>query len=135
MVLEKTLSIIKPDINKISLVREIIDILEREGLKIVGMKIIRLTPKQAQAFYQEHQQKPFFEDMVKFMCSGPVVIMCLEGENAVKLNREIMGATDPKKAREGTIRKIYGKNIDANAIHGSDSPQAAEREIEFFNKL
>ncbi|CAG8605839.1 7542_t:CDS:1, partial [Ambispora gerdemannii] len=101
-------------------------------LKIVGMKMLRLTLPQAQNFYQEHQAKPFFADMVHFMCSAPVVIMCLEGENAIKLNREIMGVTNPQAAQVGTIRKIYGASIGANAVHGSDSPHAAEREINFF---
>ena len=99
------------------------------------MKMVRLTPQLAKNFYQEHSAKPFFKGMTEFMCSSPVVAICLEGENAIKLNREIMGATDPKEAKEGTIRKIYGKSIDnANAVHGSDSPQAAEREINLFFK-
>jgi nucleoside-diphosphate kinase len=98
------------------------------------MKIMYITLEQATIFYQEHQTKPFFKDMIKFMCSSPVIIMCLEGENAIKLNREIMGATNPQEAKAGTIRKIYGKSIDANAIHGSDSPQAAERELNLFFK-
>jgi nucleoside-diphosphate kinase len=132
MPLEKTLSIIKPDISKLNLIGEVINILEKKGLKIVGMKMVKLTPRKAEVFYQEHREKPFFKDMVKFMCSSPVVVMCLEGENAIKLNREVMGATDPREAKEGTIRKIYGKNIDNNAAHGSDSPQAAEREIKLF---
>ena len=97
--------------------------------------MIRLTPQLAETFYQEHRTKPFFKGMTEFMCSSPVVIICLQGENAIKLNREIMGATDPKEAKEGTIRKIYGESIDnANAVHGSDSPQAAEREIKLFFK-
>jgi nucleoside-diphosphate kinase len=99
------------------------------------MKIVRLTPQLAETFYQEHSAKPFFKGMTEFMCSSPVVVMCLEGENAIKLNREIMGATNPQEAKEGTIRKIYGKNIDKNAVHGSDSPEAAKREIDLlFNK-
>ena len=132
MSIERTLSIIKPDISELSSVWEIIKMLEKNGLKIVGMKITQLVPSQAKVFYQEHQKRDFFPSLIKFMCSGPVVIMCLEGENAIKLNREIMGATNPQEAQEGTIRKIYGKNIENNAIHGSDSPQAAEREINFF---
>lgn len=131
---QKTLSIIKPDISKISLIGEIINIFEKKGLKIVGMKMVQLTSQQAENFYQEHQARPFFGEMVKFMCSSPVVIMCLEGENAIKLNREIMGATNPQEAKVGTIRRTYGESIGTNAVHGSDSPQAAEREINFFFK-
>ncbi|MCE8159078.1 MAG: nucleoside-diphosphate kinase [Candidatus Moeniiplasma glomeromycotorum] len=131
---QKTLSIIKPDISKISLIGEIINIFEKKGLKVVGMKMIQLTSQQAENFYQEHQTRPFFGEMVKFMCSSPVVVMCLEGENAIKLNREIMGATNPQEAKVGTIRRTYGENIGANAVHGSDSPQAAEREINLFFK-
>lgn len=96
--------------------------------------MIQLTSQQAENFYQEHQTRPFFGEMVKFMCSSPVVVMCLEGENAIKLNREIMGATNPQEAKVGTIRRTYGENIGANAVHGSDSPQAAEREINLFFK-
>jgi nucleoside-diphosphate kinase len=131
---QRTLSIIKPDISKVSLIGEVISILEKKGLKIVGMKMVQLTPQQAETFYHEHRAKPFFEKMTKFMCSSPVVIMCLEGENAIQLNREIMGATDPQMAKVRTIRRTYGESIDANAVHGSDSSQAAEREINFFFK-
>ena len=126
MLRQKTLSIIKPDTSKINLIGEIINILEKKGLKVVGMKMIQLTSQQAETFYQEHQTRPFFGEMVKFMCSSPVVVMCLEGENAIKLNREIMGATNPQEAKVGTIRRTYGESIGANAVHGSDSPQAAE---------
>ena len=140
MSIERTLSIIKPDIiknpNWWKITGEIIKIFEKHGLKVVGMKMVRLTPQLAKNFYDEHKTKPFFEKMIEFMCSLPVVVICLEGENAIKLNREIMGATDPKEAKEGTIRKIYGKSIDnANAVHGSDSSEAAKREINLlFNK-
>jgi len=96
------------------------------------MKITQLTSSQAETFYQEHKEKFFFKDVIKFMCSSPIVVMCLEGENSIKLNREIMGATNPQEAKVGTIRRTYGESLDANAIHGSDSPQAAEREISFF---
>jgi nucleoside-diphosphate kinase len=130
----KTLSIIKPDIVKKNLIGEVINFLEKKGLTIIGMKMVHLTIQQAKKFYQEHRNRSFFEGMVKFMCSSPVVVMCLEGENAIKFNREIMGATDPQEAQEGTIRRIYGENIETNAVHGSDSPQAAEREIKFFFK-
>jgi nucleoside-diphosphate kinase len=96
------------------------------------MKMFHLTPEQAKNFYQEHEDKPFFLDIVKFMCSSPVVVLCLQGENAIKFNREIIGTTNPKEAQSGTIRKIFGESIDANAVHGSDSAEAAEREIDFF---
>ena len=132
---ERTLSIIKPDVIKKNQIGEIINFLEKKGLKIVGMKMVHLTPQLAEFFYQEHNTKVFFKGITEFMSSSPVVVICLEGENAIKLNREIMGTTDPKQAQEGTIRKIYGKSIDnANAVHGSDSPQAAKREINLFFK-
>ena len=135
MHLERTLSIIKPDVIKKNQIGEIINFLEKRGLKIVGMKMVHLTPQLAETFYQEHNTKAFFKGMTEFMSSSPVVVICLEGENAIKLNREIMGATDPKQAREGTIRKIYGVSIDnANAVHGSDSAEAATREIKLFFK-
>jgi nucleoside-diphosphate kinase len=134
MSLEKTLSIFKPDIVKKNLIGEIIDIFEKKNLKIMAMKMIRLTPQQTEKFYEEHKDKPFFKEMVKFMTSSPVVIICLEGENAIKLNREIMGTTNPLEAKVGTIRRTYGENIDNNAVHGSDSPESAKREIKFFFK-
>jgi len=134
MSLEKTLSIFKPDIVKKNLIGEIIDIFEKKNLKIMAMKMIRLTPQQTEKFYEEHKDKPFFKGMVKFMSSSPVVIICLEGENAIKLNREIMGATNPLEAKVGTIRRTYGENIDNNAVHGSDSPESAKREIKLFFK-
>jgi nucleoside-diphosphate kinase len=135
MPIERTLSIIKPDVIKKNQIGEIINFLEKKGLKIVGMKMVRLTPQLAETFYQEHQTKPFFKGMIEFMCNSPVVVICLEGESAIQLNREIMGATNPQEAKIGTIRRIYGKSIDnANAVHGSDSPQAAEREINLFFK-
>ena len=132
MILEKTLIIIKPDIKEIGLVKEIINILESKKLEIVEMKIVQLTSKKAEDFYQEHKGKDWFKKMIKFMCSYPVVVMCLKGVDAIKISREIIGATNPQEAEIGTIRKIYGKSIDNNAIHGSDSQQAAEREIKFF---
>ena len=134
MPIERTLSIIKPDAIKKNLIVKIINIFEKKGLRIVGIKMVRLTKQLAEKFYQEHSTKPFFGGMIDFMCSSPVVVLCLEGENAIKLNREIMGATDPKQAEEGTIRGIYGDNIDNNVVHGSDSPQAATREIDLFFK-
>lgn len=132
MTIEKTLAIIKPNITNKSLIGEIINIWEKKGLRIVGMKMVHLTPYEAQSFYKEHEEKPFFESMVNFMCSDSVVVVCLEGENAIKVNREIMGTTNPQEAGEGTIRKIFGESIEANAIHGSDSFQSAQWEIKFF---
>ena len=134
MHLEKTLSIFKPDIIQKNLIGEIINIFEKKKLKIVAMKMLRLTSQQTEKFYEEHKERPFFKEVVEFMSSSPVVIICLEGENAIKLNREIMGATNPLDAKEGTIRKDYGESIDNNAVHGSDSPEAAEREIKLFFK-
>jgi nucleoside-diphosphate kinase len=96
------------------------------------MKMVHLTTYEARSFYKEHEKKPFFESVVNFMCNEPVVVVCLEGENAIKVNREIMGTTNPKEAREGTIRKIFGESIEANAVHGSDSFQSAQREINYF---
>ena len=134
MPLEKTLSIFKPDIIQKNLIGEIIDKFEKKKLKIVAMKMLCLTSEQTEKFYEEHKDKPFFKGMVKFMSSSPVVIICLEGENAIKLNREIMGATNPLEAKVGTIRRTYGENIDNNAVHGSDSPESAKREIKLFFK-
>jgi nucleoside-diphosphate kinase len=135
MSIERTLSIIKPDITKKNQIGEIINVFEKKGLRIAGMKIVRLTPQLAETFYQEHKTKAFFQGMVEFISSLPVVVICLEGENAIKLNREIMGATNPLEAKVGTIRRTYGESIDnANAVHGSDSPEAAEREIKLFFK-
>src|SRR3954470_5433153 len=135
MSIERTLSIIKPDITKKNQIGEIINVFEKKGLRIAGIKMVRLTPQLAKNFYQEHQGRDFFLAMIKFMCSEPVVIMCLEGENAIKLNREIMGATNPLEAKVGTIRRTYGESIDnANAVHGSDSPEAAKREINLIFK-
>jgi len=132
MPIEKTLSIIKPDITKKNQIGEIINIFQKKGLRIAGMKMVRLTPQLAESFYQEHNTKPFFKEMTQFICSSPVVVICLEGENAIKLNREIMGATNPLEAKVGTIRRTYGESIGNNAVHGSDSSQAAEREIKLL---
>ena len=133
MPIERTLSIIKPDVTKKNQIGEIINVFEKKGLRIAGTKMVRLTPQLAEIFYQEHSSKPFFKGMTKFISSSPVVVICLEGENAIKLNREIMGATDPQAAKVGTIRRTYGESIDnANAVHGSDSPEAAKREIGLF---
>src|SRR4051794_40249572 len=135
MSIERTLSIIKPDVTKKNQIGEIINVFEKKGLRIVGMKMVNLTPQLAENFYQEHSKKLFFKGMTEFMCSSPVVVICLEGENAIQLNREIMGATNPLEAKVGTIRRTYGESIDnANAVHGSDSPEAAKREINLIFK-
>ena len=133
---EKTLVIIKPDIiknpNWWKITGEIIKLFEKQGLKMVRMKMVRLTPQLAKNFYQEHSARPFFKGMTEFMASSPVVVICWAGPQAIKLSREIIGATNPVEAETGTIRKIFGTSIEANAVHGSDSPSAAEREINFF---
>jgi len=132
MAVERTLSIIKPDATERNLTGTINKRLEDAGLRIVAQKRLRLTVPQAQEFYAVHKDRPFYNDLVNFMTSGPVVVQVLEGENAIEKNREIMGATDPKKAEAGTIRADFAQNIEANAVHGSDSPATAEGEIKFF---
>lgn len=130
--MERTLSIIKPDATERNITGLVNAMIEASGLRIVGQKRIRLTKEQAEEFYQEHQDKVFFPSMIQQMISGPVVVQVLEGENAIKHYREIMGATNPAVAEEGTIRKTYALSIDKNTVHGSDSPESAAREIEFF---
>lgn len=132
MAMEKTLAIIKPDALEKGIVGEVCKRMEDGGLKIIGMKMLKLTPKRAEGFYAVHQGKPFFANLVKFMSSGPCVVICLEGENAIKRWRDIMGATDPEKASPGTIRKDFGADIEKNAIHGSDSPETARFEVSYF---
>ena len=132
MSLQRTLSIIKPDAVKKNVIGEIISRFESNGLKIVAAKLIHLNDELASGFYAEHEGRPFFEDLKKFMTSGPVFVQVLEGENAISLNRELMGNTDPKQAAPGTIRADYANSIDANAVHGSDSPESAAREINYF---
>ncbi len=129
---ERTLSIIKPDATRRNLTGKINARFEERGLRIIAQKRLQLTPSQAEQFYAVHRARPFFAGLVKFMCSGPIVAQVLEGENAVALNREIMGATDPKKAAPGTIRKEFAEDIEANSVHGSDSPENAAAEIAFF---
>lgn len=129
---ERTLSIIKPDAVKKNVVGKIIDRFESNGLKIAAMRKLVLSEKNAMDFYAIHKERPFFRDLVSFMTSGPVVVMVLEGENAVKKNRDLMGETDPKKAAKGTIRADFADSIDANAVHGSDSLENAKNEIAFF---
>jgi nucleoside-diphosphate kinase len=132
MSLQRTLSIIKPDAVKKNVIGEIISRFESNGLKLVAAKLIHLNDELASGFYAEHEGRPFFEDLKKFMTSGPVFVQVLEGENAISLNRELMGNTDPKEAAPGTIRADYANSIDANAVHGSDSPESAAREINYF---
>ena len=132
--LEKTLSIIKPDAVERNLEDKIQEILVKKGLTIKDKKKVKISKEEASEFYKVHQTKPFYDELCSYLSSGPIVVMILEGENAVLNNREIMGATDPKKAEEGTIRKLYGLSIDKNSVHGSDSPENAKKEIEFFFK-
>ncbi len=135
MAIEQTLSIIKPDAIGKNHIGKIIDRFEAQGLRVVAAKMIHLSKEKAEGFYAVHKERPFFNDLVKFMTTGPVLVMVLEGENAMLKNREIMGATDPKKAAPGTIRADFASGIDENAVHGSDSLENAKIEIEyFFNK-
>ena len=132
MALERTFSIIKPDATRRNITGKVAARLEEGGLRIVGQKRINMTREQAEGFYAVHKERPFFNDLVAFMTSGPVVVQVLEGENAVARNREIMGATNPADAAEGTIRKDFAESIEANSVHGSDSPENARIEIDFF---
>lgn len=131
-ILEKTLSIIKPDAVSKNVIGKIVDRFESNGLRIAAMKKIQLSAADAGKFYEVHAQRPFFGELVEFMTSGPVVVMVLEGKDAVAANRALMGATDPKEAAAGTIRADFAQSIDANAVHGSDSLENAEKEIAFF---
>jgi nucleoside-diphosphate kinase len=130
--MQRTLSIIKPDAVAKNVIGKIVDRFESNGLKIAAMKKIKLSDEVAAGFYAEHKERGFFKDLVSFMTSGPVVVMVLEGENAIAKNRDLMGATNPKEAAAGTIRADFAESIDANAVHGSDSEAAAAREISFF---
>lgn len=130
--MEQTLSIIKPDAVKKGVIGKIVQRFEDNGLRIVAMKKLQLSKSDAQGFYAVHKERPFFKDLVEFMISGPVVVMVLEGNNAVAKNRELMGATNPKEATKGTIRADFAESIDANAVHGSDSLENAKIEIAFF---
>ena len=132
--LEQTLSIIKPDAVKRNLESEIKSFFEKNNLKILKSKKVKISKEEASEFYKVHQTKPFYNDLCNYLSSGPIVVMILEGENAVLKNRELMGATDPTKAAEGTIRKMYGVSIDKNSVHGSDSVENAIIEINFFFK-
>lgn len=132
MAYEKTFSIVKPNAMKKNCLGDIMSMFEANGLKIAGAKIAVLSKSKAEEFYAEHKARPFFGELVTFMTSGPVLLMCLAGENAVAKNREIMGATDPKKATPGTIRFKFGDSVGENAVHGSDSVQSADRELALF---
>ena len=132
--IEKTLSIIKPDAVERNLVEKIKDIFSKNKLSILDTKKIHITKDEASEFYKVHQSKPFYNDLCTYLSSGPIVVMVLEGENAVASYRKLMGATNPKDAEENTIRKLYGISIDKNSVHGSDSPINAKKEIEFFFK-
>src|SRR5215468_9087141 len=132
MAVERTLSIIKPDAVAKNVIGEIYSRFERAGLRVVAAKMTWLAKPDAEGFYAVHRGRPFFNDLVEFMTSGPVMIQVLEGENAIARNRDLMGATDPKKAASGTIRADFAQSIDANAVHGSDAPETAKVEIEYF---
>ena len=132
MAIEQTLSIIKPDAVAKNVIGEIYLRFEKAGLKIIKAQMIHLSKEEAEGFYEVHKERPFFNDLVKFMISGPVMIQALEGENAVLMNRELMGATNPKEADAGTIRADFADSIDANAVHGSDSLENAKIEIDYF---
>jgi nucleoside-diphosphate kinase len=132
MAIERTFSIIKPDATRRNITGKIVSCFEEGGLRVVAQKRIHMTEQQAKDFYAVHKERPFYNDLVSFMISGPVVVQVLEGENAVERNREIMGATNPKDADEGTVRKLYAESIEANSVHGSDSPENAKIEINFF---
>lgn len=132
MAVERTLSIIKPDAVAKNVIGEIIARFEKANLQVVAAKMLHLSREQAEGFYAEHKERPFFGDLVDFMTSGPVVVQVLEGENAISQNRDLMGATNPKEAAAGTIRADFANSIDANAVHGSDSAASAEREVAYF---
>ena len=132
MALERTFSIIKPDAVAKNIIGKIYSRFEKAGLKIIASKMLHMSKEQAEGFYAVHKDRPFFNDLVAFMTSGPVMVQALEGENAIALNREIMGATNPAEAAEGTIRRDFAVSIDENAVHGSDGPDTAKAEIAYF---
>jgi len=132
MAVTRTFSIIKPDATRRNLTGAVTKMLEEAGLRVVASKRIRMSRDQAEGFYAVHKERPFFKDLCTFMTSGPVVVQVLEGENAVLRNREVMGATNPEQAAEGTIRKVYAESIEANSVHGSDSDENAKTEIDYF---
>lgn len=130
--IERTLSILKPDALRNRHIGGIISRFEDSGLRVVGIKMVKLTPEQASQFYNIHRERPFFPELTKYMSSGPIIVLALEGDQAISKNRQLMGATDPKKAEKGTIRADFAKSVTENAVHGSDSPEAAKQEIMFF---
>lgn len=132
MALERTFSIIKPDATRRNITGKIIDQIEQAGLRVIASRRVHLTRAQAEGFYDVHQERPFFNDLCDFMTSGPIVVQVLEGENAVAHYREVMGATNPEEAAPGTIRKNFAESIEANSVHGSDSPENAKIEISYF---
>ena len=132
MAIERTLSIVKPDAVAKNLIGDIFSRFEKSGLQIVAVKMIQLTTEDAGGFYSEHEGKPFYDALVEYMCSGALCVQVLEGENAIRVNRSLMGATDPKRADPGTIRADFADSVDANAVHGSDSTESAAREIAYF---
>ncbi|MBF0134882.1 MAG: nucleoside-diphosphate kinase [Magnetococcus sp. DMHC-1] len=132
MAIERTFSIIKPDAVAKNVIGQIVARFEAAGLRIVASRMVHLSPAQAGAFYAVHKGRPFYDELVAYMCSGPIVAQILEGENAIKKNREVMGATDPKKAAPGTIRADFASDVSANAVHGSDAPETAAQEMAFF---
>ena len=132
--LEQTLSIIKPDAVERNLENEIKSFFEKNGIRIIKSKKVKITKDEASKFYKVHESKPFYADLCNYLSSGPIVVMILEGDSAISKNRELMGATDPSKAEEGTLRKKYGLSIDKNSVHGSDSQENAKKEINFFFK-
>jgi len=132
MAFERTLSIIKPDAVKRNAIGQILSRFEGAGLRIVAARMMHLSRAEAEGFYAVHRSRPFFKDLVEFMTSGPVLVQVLEGEDAIAKNRELMGATDPKKAAKGTIRADFAESIDANAVHGSDAPETAHTEVAYF---
>ena len=134
MAVERTLSILKPDALQSGVIGKILTKFEEAGLKPVAMKMLQLTQPQAEGFYAVHRERPFFRSLVQYMTSGPVIVQVLEGENAVARNRDVMGATNPTNAAEGTIRKLFARSIEANSVHGSDSAENARTEIAFFFK-
>lgn len=132
MTIETTLSIVKPDATRRNITGKILTCLEDSGLRVVAQRRLRMSRDQAEAFYAVHKERPFYRDLCNFMTSGPVVVQVLEGEGAVEKHREVMGATDPAEAAPGTIRALHGESIEANSVHGSDSPETAAAEIAFF---
>ncbi len=132
MAVERTLSIIKPDAVRKNLIGRIVARFEEEGLRIAAMRLVHLSRREAEGFYAVHRGRPFFDELCDFMSSGPCVVMVLEGEDAIARNRAIMGATDPARAAEGTLRKLYAESIGQNAVHGSDAPETARTEIAYF---